>query len=83
MQPDPSFRTYVDLGILESFFQVVVDCLIGYLAKQRQVRHADLLLFGAFEDGFLDLLPPPITGGSGTCCRIGVFLAPSTLGDGL
>lgn len=83
MASDPSRRTYINLGILETFLQVVVDCFIRYLAEQRQVRHANLFLLGAFEDSLLDLQLSPTTGGWGACCRTGVFFTPSTLGNSL
>lgn len=48
--------------MLEAQLEVVVDGLIGDLAQQCQVRHADLLLLGALKGGLLDLrlarLPP-------------------------
>jgi hypothetical protein len=45
---------HVDLGILEALLEVVVDGLVGDLADQGEVRHANLLLLGRLEDGALD-----------------------------
>ena len=45
----------IDLGTFESLFQVVVNCIVGDLADQRQIGNANLLLLGDFEGGFLGL----------------------------
>lgn len=39
--------------ILEALLQIVVDCLVRYLADQREIGYTDLLLLGRFEDGLL------------------------------
>ena len=72
---------YVDLGIFETLFEVVIDGLIGNLAQQCQIRHAHLLLLGTFKDSFLDLLLSGTVGGR----RGGgiVFLTPCALRDSL
>lgn len=45
----------VDLAMLESLLQVVVDCFVGDLAEQSQIGNADFLLLSDFEGGLLDV----------------------------
>ena len=40
--------THVYLSMLESLLQILIDCLVGYLAYQRKIGHSDFLLLGRF-----------------------------------
>ena len=46
---------YVDFSMFEAQFQVIVDGLVRDLAEQGEIRHANLLLLGAFERSLLNL----------------------------
>ena len=70
--------THVNLAILESLFQVVVDGLVRNLADQRKIRDTNFLLLGSLEDrlGCELRLRLPSPGGFGTS---GIFFAPCAL----
>ena len=51
----PTWPAYIDLGILESLFQIIVDSLVRYFAYECEIRDSDFLLFRTLEDGLLDL----------------------------
>lgn len=46
---------YINLIMVESQFQVVINGFVGDLAEQRKVRDTDFLLFGSLKGGLLDL----------------------------
>lgn len=80
----PCFRsdsrpTYVDLRILKSLLQVVVDGFVRDLADEGEIRNSNFLLLSALKNGLPDLgLPPSAT------CRLSiaiVLLAASALCD--
>lgn len=48
-------RPYIDLAMIKSKFQVVVNGLIGDFAEQREIRHANLLFLCRLEHGLLHL----------------------------
>jgi hypothetical protein len=60
---------HIDLPILESFLQVIVDRLIRYLANQGQIRDTDFLLLCRVECGLLDI------GFTASSSRLGCFVA--------
>ena len=72
-------RTYVDLRVLKSLLQIVIDSFVRYLADESEIRNSNFLLLGALKNGLSDLgLSPSAT------CRLsiaGVFLAASALCD--
>jgi hypothetical protein len=73
-------RAYINLAILKSLLQVVVDGLVGDLADKGEIRDSDFLLLCRLEGGLSDLrLPagsPGLRGG-------GILLSSSSFGDGL
>jgi hypothetical protein len=74
----------VYLCILEAFLQVVVDGLVGDLADEREIRHANFLLLGRLEDGPLDLaFVPTASRRRGRLRPAGVLFAACSLCDSL
>lgn len=71
---------YVNLPILETLLQVLVDGFIADLADERQVRNSDLLLLCRLEYGLLDLVFSLVLCLSGL---FGLRFAPGAFGDGL
>lgn len=47
--------TYIDLGILKAFLQVVIDRLIRNLANQCKIRNPHLFLLSSLKDCLSDL----------------------------
>lgn len=76
-------HTYVDLRVLKSFLEVLVDGLVRDLAEQREVRHSNLLLLRALEHRLLDLGPPSITSARRLFRITGILLPSRTLGNRL
>lgn len=76
-------HTYVDLRVLESFLEVLIDCLVRDLAEQREVRHSDLLLLRTLEHSLLNLGPPSITSARRLFRMTGILLPSRTLGNRL
>lgn len=73
-------RAYVDLTILESLLQVVVDGLVGNLADEGEIRDSDLLLLCRLEGGLLDL---GLSTGTAGLRGGGILLSSSAFGYGL
>lgn len=61
--------------MLESQFQVIVDRLVGDLAKQSQVGDTNLLLLGGFKGGLLDLTLARLTAIADVCDSFGTTKA--------
>jgi hypothetical protein len=79
--PGPSSqRAYIDLAILESLFQVIVDCFVGDLADKGEIRDSNFLLLGRLEGRLLDL---GLSAGSPGLRGGGILLSSSSFGDGL
>lgn len=73
-------RAYIDLAILESLLQIVVDSLVGDLANKGEIRDSNFLLLGRLEGCLLNLRLS--AGGSGL--RGGsILLSSSSFSDGL
>jgi len=53
--PHATALPYINLAMLETELQVLVDSFVGDLAKQGKVGDTDLLLLGGLEGGLLDL----------------------------
>jgi hypothetical protein len=71
-----SWSTHVNLAILESLLQVLVDCLVGDLAEQGEIRDSDFLLLGGLEDSFRSELGLWLRSSGGTP---GILFAPGAL----
>ena len=74
-------HAYIDFRILESLLQIIIDCLVGDLANEREVGHADFSLLCGLESCLLHL--GPASAGVGrlpSCC---LFLSSSALCDRL
>lgn len=65
---DVTGKSYIDLAMIKSEFQVVINGLIGDLAEQREIRHSNLLFLRGLEHGLLDLRPS--SSGSSTIAYI-------------
>ena len=77
MPADILLFTYVNLCILKSLLKVVVDCLVGYLANQSEIRHPNFFFLRALEYRFPHLrLAASRAGSLRTAC---VFLAAGAL----
>jgi hypothetical protein len=60
--------TYIDLSILKSLLQILIDGLVGDFTQQSEIRNSDLLLFRGIIGGLLNVWLP--AGGSGTTARL-------------
>lgn len=53
--PRATALPYIDLVMVKTEFQIIIDGLVGDFAQQGQVRNTNLLLLGALESRLLDL----------------------------
>ncbi len=83
VSPSALLSTYVDFRVLETFLEIVVDCLIGDLADEGKVRNTDFLLLGAFEHRLFNLWLPSTTSTRRTFRLTVVLPPPCPFGDTL